>query len=62
LLESGTVISVLYHTPQLLRGTIDPINGSFMLRKEGEQIVTDNLDSIKRYVDLQALIARVRHG
>jgi hypothetical protein len=60
MLDHGMVITIFYHTPQLLRGVLGAHNGSFVLRKEGEHIIADDVDAIRKYADLQAAIKAAR--
>lgn len=57
LLDEGEWVTVLYHTPQLLRDQLGGRNGSFAIRKEGERIVTDNPGGVTEYLELQSAIA-----
>jgi hypothetical protein len=58
-IETGADVVVIYHTPQMLRGLLGQHNGSFVLRKDGDHIVTTSVDDIKQYIGLQAGIAAV---
>jgi hypothetical protein len=61
-LEAGTEITVLYHTPQLLRGVLGSHNGTFTLHKDGERIVTAAPDAVKRFADMQKAIRAAREN
>lgn len=60
-LEGGP-IAVLYHTPQLLHGTLGQRAGSFSLHKAGERISTTTVDALRDFLQLQAQIKRARGG
>jgi hypothetical protein len=62
LVDSGQTLTVLYHTPQLMRGLLGTRNGSFTLRKDGERIVTKQPVAVQEYIDLQKAIAVVREN
>jgi len=56
-LEAGLTVTLQFHTPQLMRGgSHGNDTGSLSLRKEGDHIVTDDLEPVKR---LHALVKRV---
>ena len=59
-LETGGEITLMFHTPQLLRGLLGESAGSVVLRKEGERIVAGNPQSVRKYCDLQKAIAAAR--
>jgi len=59
-LETGAEIVVIYHTPQMLRSVLGEHNGSFMLRKDGDRVVTTTAAAVKDFVRLQAGIAAAR--
>lgn len=59
-IETGAEIVVIYHTPQLLRSLLGERNGSFMLRKIGERVVTTTTAAVKDFVALQKAIAAKR--
>jgi hypothetical protein len=60
LLEAGEDIVVIYHTPQLLRSLLGERNGSFMLRKDGERVVTTTTAAVKEFMAIQAGVAAAR--
>lgn len=62
LLEAGEDITVIYHTPQLLRSLLGERSGSFTLRKVHQRIETDEPDAVKHFVALQQAIARAREA
>lgn len=59
-IETGADIVVIYHTPQMLRSLLGERNGSFMLRKDGERVVTTSSAAVKDFVALQKAIAATR--
>jgi hypothetical protein len=59
-LEAGTEITVLYHTPQLLRGALGSRNGTFTLHKDGEHIVTAEPEAVKQFADMQKAVRAAR--
>lgn len=59
-IEAGETIVVIYHTPQLLRSVLGERNGSFMLRKDGDRVVTTTTAAVKDFVALQKAIAATR--
>jgi hypothetical protein len=59
-IETGAEIVVIYHTPQLLRSLLGERNGSFMLRKDGDRVVTTTTAAVKDFVALQKAITVVR--
>ena len=59
-IETGAEITVIYHTPQMLRGLLGEQQGAFMLWRDGEQIKTTDPVSLKKYADLQRAIRAAR--
>jgi hypothetical protein len=59
-LAAGASVIIAYQTPQLLRGSIGDVRGSFGVRKGGERLAADNADSVRQYVALQEAIAALR--
>jgi hypothetical protein len=53
-LDAGGKVSVLYHTPQLLRNILGQRSGSFMLYKQGDRAVALTSNSVKEFLELQA--------
>jgi hypothetical protein len=60
LLDAGENIAVLYHTPQLLRDALGHSSGSFMLRKDGDRLVTLSPEAAKECVRIQKAVAAAR--
>jgi hypothetical protein len=52
----GAQITVLYHTPRMLQGTLGTRNGSFTLRRVGAQLVADNPAAVREYAGMQGAI------
>ena len=61
-IETGAEIVVIYHTPQLLRSLLGERNGSFILRKDGDRVVTTTTAAVKDFVALQQAIAATREA
>lgn len=59
-IETGAEIVVIYHTPQMLRSVLGERNGTFVLRKDGERVVTTTTAAAKEFVALQKAIAATR--
>jgi len=59
-IETGAEIVVIYHTPQLLRSLLGERNGSFVLRKDGNRVVTTTPAPVKEFVALQKAIVAAR--
>jgi hypothetical protein len=59
-IETGADIVVIYHTPQMLRSLLGERNGSFILRKDGDRVVTTTAAAVKEFVGLQAGIAAAK--
>jgi hypothetical protein len=49
-LNSGRQVVVQYHTPRMMRGGGRGDSGKFTLRKIGERIVTEDVQSLKRCI------------
>lgn len=62
ILENGEDITVIYHTPQMLRGLVEQRNGSFTLRKSDDRIVTSDVEAVKAYAKLQKDIRGACNG
>ena len=62
LLDEGENVTVLYHTPQLLRDQLGQRNGAFALYKEGDHIMTDSPERLSEYLQLQSAIAAAQGG
>jgi hypothetical protein len=60
MLEAGEAITVIFHTPQMLRDLLGPRNGAFTLVKDNDRITTAEPDSVKQFADLQRAIHAVR--
>ena len=56
LLDSGEHVTVIYHTPQLLRDELGNITGSFVLYKDDDQIRTNDLRQVTEFLQLQTAI------
>lgn len=59
-IETGAEIVVIYHTPQMLRSLLGERNGSFMLRKDGNRVVTTSTAAVKDFMAIQAGIAAAK--
>jgi len=60
MLETGAEIVVIYHTPQLLRSLLGERNGSFVLHKDGDRVVTTTAAEVKEFAALQKAITAAR--
>jgi hypothetical protein len=60
LLDDGQEISVIFHTPQTMRGLLQPAAGAFSLRKVDGKVVTTHINDLERYATMQAAIKRIR--
>ena len=60
LLEAGENVVLIYHTPQMLRHLLGEYSGSFILGKQGEDVVTPAPDSLRAYAKLQRAIKAAR--
>jgi hypothetical protein len=58
LLHSGATIAINFHTPRMLRAVLEIMNGSFELIEIGGKIITAQPETAKRYIVMQADIAR----
>ncbi len=61
-LDAGEKISVLYHTPQLLRSALGERSGSFMLKKVGDRIVAPFPEAVKECLELHAAVKAAREA
>lgn len=60
-LQAGTAITVQWHTPRLLQGTLGTQSGSFELHRDDDgRITVADAEPLRRYVALQANIKRAR--
>jgi hypothetical protein len=59
-IETGADIVVIYHTPQMLRSLLGDCNGSFVLRKDGDRVLTTTPSAVKDYAKLRAAIAAAK--
>ena len=57
-LHDGGTITVTFHTPRMLRQVLDIMNGSFDLIEVDGKIVTTQPETVKRYIEMQADIAK----
>jgi hypothetical protein len=57
-LKAGEETTVLFHTPQLFRGTLGQLNGAFTLRQIGERVVTSDIDNVRTYAAIQTAVKR----
>jgi hypothetical protein len=57
-LHNGGTITVTFHTPRMLRQVLDIMNGSFDLIEVDGKIVTTQPETVKRYIEMQADIAK----
>jgi hypothetical protein len=62
LLESGEEISVIYHTPQLLRYLLGERSGSFSLHRNAERFITREPAAVKHFAELQKAIKHAREN
>lgn len=60
ILEAGGEITMIFHTPQLMRGALGERNGSFSLRWDGDVLVTTTPAAVKTYAEIQAGIAAIK--
>jgi hypothetical protein len=56
-LKADGSITVIYHTPQLLRNVVGQHSGQFKLYKSGEHIVTDNIEAVKECAEMFKRVA-----
>lgn len=56
LLAAGEEITVIYHTPQLLRHLLGDHSGAFSLRKNGDNAVTNTRDALREFAELQKAV------
>jgi hypothetical protein len=57
-LHNGGTLTITFHTPRMLRQVLDIMNGSFQLIEVEGKIITAQPETVKRYIDMQADIAR----
>lgn len=60
LLDDGQEVSVIFHTPQTMRGLLQPATGAFSLRQVDGKAVTAHVNDLQRYATMQAAIKRIR--
>ncbi len=60
LLDIGERVTMLYHTPQLLRDRLGVRSGHLVLYKDGEQIKTDDVPQLVEFLQIQAAIKAVQ--
>jgi len=60
LLDRGVTVTIMYHTPQLMRSVLGDQSGQFALFKHEDQIRTTDPMQVKAYADLQANIVAQR--
>jgi hypothetical protein len=54
LLDAEQNVAVLYHTPQLLQGTLGKNSGSFTLFKDGDRILVLGKEAFQEFLTIQA--------
>ncbi len=54
ILDTGEEMTIIYHTPQLLRDRLGNRNGNFVLYKVGDQIRVTNPVPFMEFVQIQA--------
>jgi hypothetical protein len=59
-LDAGAVLTVQYHTPQLMHAALGQRSGTFTVHKDGERLISATPKSVKDFVAMQAAIAAVR--
>jgi hypothetical protein len=59
-LKAGEETTMLFHTPQLFRGTLGQINGAFTLRQVDDRVVTSDIDSVRVYARIQHTVKQAR--
>jgi hypothetical protein len=59
-LKAGEETTMLFHTPQLFRGTLGQINGAFTLRQVDDRVVTSDIDSVRAYARIQQAVKQAR--
>jgi hypothetical protein len=59
-LDAGAVLTVQYHTPQLMHAELGQRSGTFTVQKDGERLITTTPKSVKDFVAMQSAIAAVR--
>lgn len=59
-LDTGTEITVAWHTPFALRPLFAVESGHFTLRKDGEHIVTDTPEPVKKCATMQEALKAAR--
>lgn len=59
-LETGADITMIFHTPQLMRGALGERSGSFTLHKDGDRLITTTPAAVKVYAEIQAGIAAIK--
>ena len=57
-LHHGGTVTVIYHTPRMLRGMITPINGQFDIIETDNKLIVSDVEQAKRYILLNADVAR----
>jgi len=59
-LEADEEIAMIFHTPQLYRGTLGHQAGSFTLRKIGARVVALDAGTVRKYAAIQQAVKKVR--
>jgi hypothetical protein len=59
MLAAGEEITVIYHTPQTLRGLLGQHNGSFSLKRT-DRITTQEPEEVRKFAQLQRSIKAAR--
>lgn len=57
ILDEGEWVTILYHTPRMLRDRLGNKSGGFALHRVDDRIVTDNPAHVAEFLALQSAIA-----
>jgi hypothetical protein len=60
LLHNGSVVTVNYHTPRMLRAAFDLRNGAFTVIEIDGKLFVSDAEAVKLYIELLANIAKAR--
>lgn len=60
ILATGGEITMIYHTPQMMRGMLGERNGSFSLHKDGDRLITTSPAAVKVFAEIQAGVAAIK--
>jgi len=57
-LHAGSIITIMFHTPRMLREAIPIQGGQFDLVEDDGKILAADVETVKRYIEMQDAIAK----